>query len=116
MLANTNYSLHYDTHTYLAIALTQSSSLLADPSKIHPDLKHIGPAGALPDVHVFSVPKPTWEHSSAVIIHALHQTDGVLRVDVQEPRTRAKRGEPDLPVALASRRRFIDDPKDVHDL
>src|SRR6266851_5804436 len=51
-------------------------------------------AGALPDVHVFSVPKSTWVHSSTAIIHALRQTDGILRVDIQEPRTRAKRGEP----------------------
>ncbi|KAI0300957.1 hypothetical protein BC826DRAFT_883122, partial [Russula brevipes] len=86
-------TLNYDTHTYLAVLLRPDSSILADPSRVHPDLQHIGPAGALPDVHVFSVPKPTWEHSSTPIIHALRQTDGVIRVDVQEPRTRAKRGE-----------------------
>jgi hypothetical protein len=40
------------------------------------------------------VPKSTWVHSSTAIIHALRQTDGILRVDIQEPRTRAKRGEP----------------------
>ncbi|KAF8486107.1 hypothetical protein DFH94DRAFT_168536 [Russula ochroleuca] len=81
----------YDTYTYLAVLLTPSHPLLDDPSRIHPHLKHLGPAGALPDIHVFSVPKPTWEHSSTTIIDALHQADGILRVDVQEPRTRAKR-------------------------
>ena len=43
MLATTNYSFNYDTHTYLAILLTQSSSLLVDPAKVHPNLKHLGP-------------------------------------------------------------------------
>jgi hypothetical protein len=67
-------------------------------------------AGALPDTHVFSVPKSTWVGSSAAIVHALRQTDGVLRVDVQEPRTRAKRGEPfALPCTMSTLP--IDDPK-----
>ncbi|KAH9002948.1 hypothetical protein EDB86DRAFT_2894126 [Lactarius hatsudake] len=76
-------SLNYATHAYLALLLTQSSSLLADPSA----------AGQLPDIHLFSVPKTTWEHSSAAIISALRQTDGVLKVEIQEPRVRAKRGQ-----------------------
>jgi len=59
-----------------------------------------GKAGALPNIHVFSVPKRTWEHLSAAIIQALRQADGILRVDVQEPRTRAKRGELYEPFAL----------------
>jgi hypothetical protein len=33
-------------------------------------------------------------------MHALHQADGILRVDVQEPRMRAKRSKPDEPFAL----------------
>jgi hypothetical protein len=59
-----------------------------------------GEAGALPDIHVFSVPKQTWDHSSAAIIQLLRHADGILRVDVQEPRTRAKRGKLDGPFAL----------------
>jgi hypothetical protein len=35
--------MNYDTHTYLAVLLTRSSSLLADPSRVHPELKHVGP-------------------------------------------------------------------------
>ena len=64
-------------------------------------------AAALPDIHVFSVPKATWQYSSASITHALRQTDGVLRVDVQEPRKRAKRGKLNLftrcPVIMLNR-------------
>ncbi|KAI9428882.1 hypothetical protein H4582DRAFT_1828819 [Lactarius indigo] len=86
-------SLNYATHAYLTLLLAQSSSLLADPSVVHPHLKHLGPVGQLPDIHLFSVPKATWEHSSAAIINALRQTDGVLKVDIQEPRIRAKRGQ-----------------------
>jgi hypothetical protein len=43
--ANTTLNLEYDydTYTYLAILLTPSSSLLADPSRVHPHLKHLGP-------------------------------------------------------------------------
>jgi hypothetical protein len=33
----------YDTYTYLAILLTPSSPFLADPSRVHPHLKHLGP-------------------------------------------------------------------------
>jgi len=90
-MASLNLKYDYDTFTYLAITLTPSSPVLADPSRVHPHLKHLGPAGALPDIHVFSVPKQTWEHSSAAIIQVLRHADGILRVDVQEPRTRAKR-------------------------
>ncbi|KAH9178218.1 hypothetical protein EDB89DRAFT_1879515 [Lactarius sanguifluus] len=89
-------SLNYATHAYLALLLTQSSSLLADPSAVHPHLKHVGPVGQLPDIHLFSVPKTTWEHSSAAIISALRQTDGVLKVEIQEPRVRAKRDQHDF--------------------
>jgi len=35
--------MDYDTHTYLAVLLAPSSSLLADPSRVHPELKHVGP-------------------------------------------------------------------------
>ncbi|KAN0139020.1 hypothetical protein V8E53_003408 [Lactarius tabidus] len=87
-------SLNYTTHVYLSILL--SSSLLADPSAVHPELKHVGQVGQLADVHLFSVPKATWDHSSAAIIGALRQIDGVLKVDIQEPRMRAKRGQPTL--------------------
>lgn len=52
---------------------------------------------------MFSVPKQTWEHSSVAIIQALDQADGILRVDVQEPRMRAKRGELTKPFALVPR-------------
>ena len=36
-------SMNYDTHTYLTVLLTHSSSILADPSRVHPELKHVGP-------------------------------------------------------------------------
>lgn len=36
-------NLDYDTYTYLAITLTPSSPLLADPSRLHPHLKRLGP-------------------------------------------------------------------------
>jgi hypothetical protein len=89
-------SLNYATHAYLTILLAPSSSLLADPSAVHPDLKYIGPVGQLPDIHIFSFPKPTWDHSSAAIISTLRQIDGVLKVDIQEPRTRVKRDQHDF--------------------
>jgi hypothetical protein len=43
--ANTTLNLEcdYDTYTYLTILLAPSSSLLADPSRVHPQLDHIGP-------------------------------------------------------------------------
>ena len=38
-----NLECDYDTYTYLAVVLTPSSPLPADPSRVHPQLKHIGP-------------------------------------------------------------------------
>jgi hypothetical protein len=89
-------SLNYTTHAYLSILLARSSSLLADPSAVHPELKHVGQVGQLADIHLFSVPRATWDHSSAAIIGALRQIDGVLKVDIQEPRMRAKRDQLDF--------------------
>ena len=40
-------SLNYATHAYLTILLTPSSSLLAQPSPVHPDLKYIGPVSLI---------------------------------------------------------------------
>lgn len=95
-MASLNLKYDHDTFTYLAITLTPSSPVLGDPSRFNPHLKHLGPAGALPDIHVFSVPKRIWEDSSTAIIQVLRQADGILRVDVQEPRTRAKRDTHDF--------------------
>lgn len=36
-------SLNYATHAYLTVLLAPSASLLADPSAVHPHLKHVGP-------------------------------------------------------------------------
>ena len=44
-------SLNYATHAYLAILLARSSSLLADPSVVHPDLKHVGPVSVAAFFH-----------------------------------------------------------------
>jgi len=41
-MASLNLKYDYDTFTYLAITLTPSSPVLADPSRVHPHLKHLG--------------------------------------------------------------------------
>ena len=38
-----NLKYDYDTYAYLAITLTPSSAVLADPSRVYPHLKHLGP-------------------------------------------------------------------------
>jgi hypothetical protein len=49
--------------------------------------------GNLPDVHIVSVPRQTWEQSHTEIVDALRSAQGVLRADVlQQPKQRAKRG------------------------
>ncbi|KAI0041175.1 hypothetical protein FA95DRAFT_1549020 [Auriscalpium vulgare] len=86
---------NYDTHTYLTVALAPSSPLLVAPSQLtarHPGLVYVGRVGELHDVQLIGVPKDVWAKSAGLIVSALTDSEGVLRVDVQEPRRRAKRG------------------------
>lgn len=91
-------SVNYSTHTYLAVTFSTSSHFLADPdslSSVHPALAHVGQVGELKDVHLFSVPKEEWKRADSAIQDVLSakRAEGVLRVDVQVPKGRAKRDE-----------------------
>ncbi|TFK32605.1 hypothetical protein BDQ12DRAFT_692303 [Crucibulum laeve] len=84
-------SLDHNNFTYLAVTLSPSTS----PSSLSagPHLTHIGQVGQLQDVQLFSVPKLEWQNHGDDILKDIGERDGVLRVDVQVPERRAKRGD-----------------------
>jgi len=83
----------------LAITFVPTSPLLANPSSLasaHPalhPLQYTKPAGQLSDVLVFTVPRGHDGTQRNEIVQALKSLEGVLRVDVLEPRMRTKRDE-----------------------
>ncbi|KXN82229.1 hypothetical protein AN958_02920 [Leucoagaricus sp. SymC.cos] len=86
-------ALDHNTNVYLSVTLATGSSLFSTPSSLagtHSLLRHQGPVGALPDVQLYSIPKPDWDN-----IHeesAVKKREGVVRVDVvQPPRQRSRR-------------------------
>ncbi|KAF7364989.1 p-loop containing nucleoside triphosphate hydrolase protein [Mycena venus] len=94
MALNPNYA----ANTYLAVTLPASSSYLQAPASLgllHPVVAHVGQVGAMPDVQLVSVAKDEWEVSEkrAEILAAFK---AIGRVDIQEPKQRAKRGGDEL--------------------
>jgi len=88
--------MDYTSNTYLTVVLHPSSPYQSDPAalaSLFPGLDHIGPVGALPDVHIIGVPRQIWGQSKGNILDALRGGEGVLRVDEQERKQRAKRDE-----------------------
>jgi len=85
-------TLDYTANQYIAVTI--STSTLHNPSQIATStLKHVGPVGALDDVHLFSVSKADWPRLKDETIAYLRAKEGVVNVEVQEPRARAKRSE-----------------------
>ncbi|KAF9228868.1 hypothetical protein BS17DRAFT_772613 [Gyrodon lividus] len=83
----------------LAITFATTSPFLSNPSSLagsHPalhNLQYTKSAGALTDVLVFAVPPAGGEVGGDEVVQVLKNLDGVLRVDVLEPRRRMKRDE-----------------------
>lgn len=92
-------NLDHSTNAYLAVTLTPASPYYHNPSTLasfHPAVNHIGQLGSLSDVQLLSVPKTEWDVSRNEITSSLRSKEGVLRVDVQEVKQRAKRGGDEL--------------------
>ncbi|KIY49404.1 hypothetical protein FISHEDRAFT_41468 [Fistulina hepatica ATCC 64428] len=85
-------ALNHAANIYLALTLAASlpPSSVVQHSSIPSSLTHVGQVGELADVQLFSIPKTEWHDN---FIQSLKDVDGVLRVDVQEPRQRSKRDE-----------------------
>ncbi|KAJ6621803.1 hypothetical protein B0H10DRAFT_2015828 [Mycena sp. CBHHK59/15] len=91
-------NLNYAANTYLAVTLPASSSYLQAPASlglVHPAIAHVGQVGGMPDVQLLSISKQEWE-VEAVREQILVSLKDVGRVDVQEPKQRAKRGGDEL--------------------
>lgn len=90
-------ALDHNANVYLAVTLSSGSPYFSTPANLvsaNPLLAHQGPAGALPDVHLYSIPKPDWENIHEEVLSALREREGVVRVDlIQAPRQRSKRDE-----------------------
>ncbi|KAF7348423.1 p-loop containing nucleoside triphosphate hydrolase protein [Mycena sanguinolenta] len=92
-------NLNYAANTYLAVTLPPSSSYLQAPASLallHPAVAHVGQVGAMPDVQIVSIPKDEWELSEDKRAEILAAFRAVGKVDVQEPKQRAKRGGDEL--------------------
>ncbi|KAJ7367191.1 hypothetical protein DFH08DRAFT_949170 [Mycena albidolilacea] len=79
-------NLNYAANTYLAVTLPASSSYLQAPASLgllHPAVAHVGQ-------------RPEWEVSEAKRAEILAAFKAVGRVDIQEPKQRAKRGGDEL--------------------
>jgi len=83
----------------LAVTFATASPFLSNPTSLanmHPDLynlQYTKQAGELSDVLVFAVPAANDGARKDQVVEALKGLEGVLRVDVQEPRMRVKRDE-----------------------
>ncbi|KAJ7131717.1 hypothetical protein C8R43DRAFT_657942 [Mycena crocata] len=89
-------NLNYTANTYLAVTLPPASSYFQAPTslaQVHPAAAHVGQVGAMPDVQLVSVPKQEWEVSETLRAEILAAFKAVGKVDVQEPKQRAKRDE-----------------------
>ncbi|KAF5387089.1 hypothetical protein D9615_002051 [Tricholomella constricta] len=87
-------NLNYDLNTYLAVTLSSASPFFREPAQlaaVHPAVAHVGQAGQLEDVQVFSVPKFEWQRVSEDVLEKLSKADGVGRVVVQKVEARSKR-------------------------
>ncbi|KAJ7625347.1 hypothetical protein DFH06DRAFT_1008080 [Mycena polygramma] len=92
-------NLNYAANTYLAVTLPSASSYLQAPASlglIHPAVAHVGQVGTMADVQLVSIPKDEWEVSEAKRAEILAAFKAVGRVDIQEPKQRAKRGGDEL--------------------
>ena len=92
-------SLDYNTNVYLAVSIQPMSQYTTTPISLasYPSVSDIGTVGQLTDVKLLSVPKDEWENVGTNILEILKQdTQNVLRVDVQMPKTRTKRGTDEL--------------------
>ncbi|KAF7441273.1 hypothetical protein PC9H_001622 [Pleurotus ostreatus] len=87
---------NHDASKYIAVTLSSSSPYLHNPQSlaaVHPAIGYIGQVGGMRDVQLLGVSKELWDAEQHAILEALSGTHGILRVDVQEKKQRAKRDE-----------------------
>ena len=88
-------ALDYAANIYLAVSLTPSSAYHGSPIEVpsFPAVTQIGNVGELSDVLLLAVPKDDWQSDGSTILQTLKEDkDNVVRVDVQEPKRRMKKG------------------------
>jgi len=87
-------SLEHDANAYFAVSISSGSQYSDDPTTLalaHPALSYVGPIGELKDSFLLAAPKQ--ENVDDVILAVLKKTEGIDNVEVQFPKTRAKRDE-----------------------
>lgn len=88
-------ALNHDINVYLAVSLTPTSIYTNTPIALseYPSVAQVGNVGELPDVKLLSVPKGEWQNINEDILQQLRKDSAnIVRVDVQEPKARKKRG------------------------
>ncbi|KAF5355322.1 hypothetical protein D9758_006036 [Tetrapyrgos nigripes] len=91
---------HYTSTLFIMntvdIAVTVKAPYLSSPGSlaaIHPALTHVRQIGQLSDAQLVSVTKEDWDTMSEDILKSLKAADGVVSVNVQQPKQRSKRGD-----------------------
>ena len=95
-------ALDFNANAYIAVHLTPNSIYLNDAplqnaitTSFHEiPVAFVGNVGQLPDVKLLGIPKSDWEVSGPSILEALRSdTSNIARVDIQELKSRRKRGD-----------------------
>lgn len=88
-------ALDYAAYEYIAVTLRNNVRDPANLPHAQPpllSLTYVGHVGSLQDVHLFSIPKSTFETVKDQVFKALGDMPDVTSVDLQVPKQRAKRG------------------------
>jgi hypothetical protein len=88
--------LNFDANVYLAVTLSSTSPYQSNPpllGAVHPAIAYIRRVGELQDVQLVGVPKQSWDSERDDIMRSLETAEGVIQIDVQSLKQRAKRDE-----------------------
>ncbi|KAF8644584.1 hypothetical protein AX16_008382 [Volvariella volvacea WC 439] len=88
------HNLDYSSNAYLVVTLSSTSPFFSAPStlaSLHPSLSFVGQVGQLSDVQIVSVPQAHWEQDGNAIVASLRSGEGVVSVNLQQPKHRIRR-------------------------
>ncbi|KAF9006638.1 hypothetical protein BDQ17DRAFT_1352121 [Cyathus striatus] len=91
-----SHTPNYEENHYLAVTFVEMSPFLNAPealAKLNPPLEYAGQVGQLEQVHLYSLTNNDWGAVGVEIFTALIQTDGVMRVDLQNREQRRRNTE-----------------------
>jgi hypothetical protein len=91
--------MDHASNAYFAVTFAPSSNYLATPASLaslQPTLSYVGQVGALTDVHLYSAPKNEGDQVAAFLNERRGGSEGIIDIELQIPKRRAKRGGDEL--------------------